>query len=140
MFCIQCSKQLQCDRKSRAQKLYCSSRCQHDYQHQQYITRWFAGQVNGLKGAYQISSHVRKWLFAQKGELCWECGWCKRHPVDNKVPLEADHIDGDSSNNTPSNLRLLCPNCHSLTSTYKARNKGNGRHKRRERYAEGKSY
>lgn len=30
-------------------------------------------------------------------------------------------------NNKEENLLLLCPNCHSLTSTYKGANKGNGR-------------
>ena len=34
-----------------------------------------------------------------------------------------DHIDGNALNNSEENLRLLCPNCHSLTSTY--RNTGN---------------
>lgn len=39
-----------------------------------------------------------------------------------------------------NNLILLCPNCHSLTPTYKALNKGNGRHNRMKRYNDGKSY
>src|SRR6266540_5330922 len=38
------------------------------------------------------------------------------------------------------NLRLICPNCHAQTETYKAKNMGRGRHYRRERYAKGKSY
>jgi hypothetical protein len=43
-------------------------------------------------------------------------------------------------NNVDENLCLLCPNCHSQTSTYKARNRGNGRHFRMQRFREGKSY
>lgn len=39
------------------------------------------------------------------------------------MPLELDHINGDNSNNELSNLRLLCPNCHALTSTYRGKNK-----------------
>ena len=60
----------------------------------------------------------------------------------NKVSInvELEHIDGNSSNNTLENCILLCPNCHSLTHTYKNRNKGNGRAYRRQRYKEGKSY
>lgn len=47
---------------------------------------------------------------------CNECGisdWYGR-----KLTLQLDHIDGNNSNNEISNLRLLCPNCHSLTDTY----------------------
>ncbi|MEJ8644143.1 HNH endonuclease signature motif containing protein [Streptomyces sp. MS1.HAVA.3] len=40
------------------------------------------------------------------------------------LPLEVDHIDGDWRNNRPENLRLLCPNCHSTTDTYRGRAKG----------------
>jgi 5-methylcytosine-specific restriction endonuclease McrA len=40
------------------------------------------------------------------------------------ITLHLDHIDGDNTNNRIENLRLLCPNCHSQTSTYCGRNKG----------------
>ena len=79
-------------------------------------------------------------LVKNNGEKCMKCGWCEKNPITNKVPIELEHKDGNSENNNLDNLELLCPNCHSLTSTYKALNKGNGRHKRRERYKEGKSY
>lgn len=39
-----------------------------------------------------------------------------------KAPLELDHIDGNSHNNSLENLRLLCPNCHAQTSTYRGKN------------------
>ena len=49
-----------------------------------------------------------------------------------RVRLEAQylfqHIDGNSKNNKEENLTLLCPNCHSLTKTYKGANRGNGRY------------
>jgi hypothetical protein len=38
------------------------------------------------------------------------------------IPLELDHVDGDRENNCLINLRLLCPNCHALTPTYRGRN------------------
>jgi 5-methylcytosine-specific restriction endonuclease McrA len=40
------------------------------------------------------------------------------------IPLELDHIDGDRRNNRDENLRLLCPNCHALTPTYRGRDIG----------------
>lgn len=57
-----------------------------------------------------------------------------------EVPLILDHIDGHSENHIYSNLRLVCGNCDMLLPTYKARNIGNGRHARRQRYASGQSY
>jgi 5-methylcytosine-specific restriction endonuclease McrA len=50
------------------------------------------------------------------------------------MPLHIDHIDGDSENHNESNLTLLCPNCHSLTSTYGKLNNGHGREKAKYRY------
>ncbi len=41
--------------------------------------------------------------------------------------LVSDHIDGNWRNNIENNLRLICPNCDSLTHTYAGLNRGNGR-------------
>lgn len=41
------------------------------------------------------------------------------------IPLELDHINGVRTDNKLENLRILCPNCHARTSTYRGRNKGN---------------
>ena len=60
----------------------------------------------------------------------------------NGMPLVfvLDHIDGNSSDNSRANVRLVCPNCDSQLPTYKSRNRGNGRHFRRVRYANGQSF
>jgi hypothetical protein len=39
------------------------------------------------------------------------------------TPIELDHIDGNRYNNTLQNLRILCPNCHAQTETYRGKNK-----------------
>jgi hypothetical protein len=52
---------------------------------------------------------------------CEECGiteWNKK-----PIILHLDHIDGDNHNHKFSNLRLLCPNCHSQTDTWCGKNK-----------------
>jgi hypothetical protein len=53
---------------------------------------------------------------------CFQTDW-----LGKQVPLQLDHIDGNSSNNMPDNLRNLCPNCHALCLTSKGHNKGKGR-------------
>lgn len=60
-------------------------------------------------------------------EKCSECNLEMWQGV--KIPLELDHIDGQPFNNELSNLRLLCPNCHALTDTYRAKNKRSMRNK-----------
>jgi len=52
------------------------------------------------------------------------CSHCRLTEwLGHAIPLELDHVDGDRENNELSNLRLLCPNCHALTPTYRGRNK-----------------
>lgn len=47
------------------------------------------------------------------------CSKCSIDSWQNEpITLHVDHIDGNWRNNTIENLRFLCPNCHSQTSTY----------------------
>jgi Zn finger protein HypA/HybF involved in hydrogenase expression len=97
--------------------------------------------VNIEANSHRLDIRTIKSYFIRKhGERCMDCGWDKRNPSTNKVPIEIEHIDGNSSNNSISNLKLICPNCHSLTPTYKNLNKGKGRHARRQRYKNGQSW
>ncbi|MEU9649168.1 HNH endonuclease signature motif containing protein [Streptomyces sp. NPDC048110] len=53
------------------------------------------------------------------------CALCGNEAVwlGEPLPLEVDHIDGDWRNNRIENLRMLCPNCHSTTDSYRGRGK-----------------
>jgi Zn finger protein HypA/HybF involved in hydrogenase expression len=66
-------------------------------------------------------------MIKKHGEKCMECGWNEINIHTGKIPIELEHIDGNFINNNEENLKLLCPNCHSLTSTYKGANKKKGR-------------
>lgn len=52
---------------------------------------------------------------------CSSCGL--ENWLEKPIPLELDHINENSSDNRLENLRLLCPNCHALTPTYRGKNK-----------------
>lgn len=75
------------------------------------------------KDNYFQSFKLKKRLFAAKlkPKHCEECGW-KKVSDDGRLPLELDHINGDSTDNRLENLRVLCPNCHSLKPTHRGRN------------------
>jgi hypothetical protein len=82
---------------------------------------------------------VRDHIRTEQQHRCLICGQSEEWN-GSPLTLVLDHIDGDSSNNRRENLRLVCPNCDSQLPTFKVRNKGKGRHSRRQRYADGKSY
>lgn len=107
----------------KSQKIYCSNNCAASYKKIRLIQSWLDGEWSGAKTSGELSRTIRSYLIKEAGYKCSICSWDKINPVTGQVPLDIDHIDGNSENNISSNLRVLCPNCHSLTPTYKALNK-----------------
>lgn len=63
----------------------------------------------------------RRRVFEEQDHKCARCGidaW-QGLPIN----LELEHKDGNHCNNSRDNLEGLCPNCHSITATWRGRNK-----------------
>lgn len=80
-----------------------------------------------VKNNYFQSFKLKRRLIAAnlKSAKCEECGWAKK-AKDGRVPLELDHANGDRMDNRLKNLRILCPNCHSLKPTHRGLNRKKG--------------
>ncbi len=125
--CLGCHRPYHPLRGSRG--IYCSNKCKSTHKRLLIYKAIEEGTYQAL-----TSSLLRKYLIEKRGNKCEICGWNTIHPITGNCPIQVDHRDGNGKNNHPTNIRLLCPNCHSLTPTYMALNKGNGRKERRERY------
>ena len=115
---------------SRHVQKYCSQDCSRFHQWELRKAKVESGQEN--------SEYVlKKYLIETRGVQCEIC--CRKTWQGGPIPVIMDHIDGNSDNNLLVNLRLVCGNCDMQLPTFAGRNRGSGRHYRRQRYSEGKS-
>lgn len=117
--------------------IYCSVHCQQELKQQRMILKWL------MTGEAVVGTHVDH--YTKRSVLKWQdhkCAICDMPDEWNGKPIVfiLDHIDGNAENNNRFNLRCVCPNCDSQLDTFKSRNKGKGRHGRKKRYQDGKSY
>lgn len=116
---------------------YCSNACQFLARQAVLVEAWLLSGRANLAG--DKNHYVRRHILSEQAHRCAICGGSQEWQGSELV-LVLDHMDGDSENNRRENLRMVCPNCDSQLPTYKSRNRGRGRHSRRQRYADGKSY
>jgi HNH endonuclease len=110
--CLCCEKEMRYNHGTTNK--FCSVACNSKYQWEKVsIPKIESGQGGNLK----------RYLKEIFGDKCSECG--QEGTWNNKpLVLQLDHIDGDSDNNYPNNVRLLCPNCHTQTENFGSKGKG----------------
>ena len=124
--CLHCNKEQPLKRNT--SNKYCNNRCQQDYQHNQKVAQWLT-EGNWVQKENGVVKWMRRYIHELNNHSCTVCNLSEWN--GKPITLEVDHIDGQYLNNNVDNLRSICPNCHSQTETYKAKNKGNGRPNRK---------
>lgn len=124
--CISCNVEKILLNKYSSKGYFCSNKCEGEYRTKLGIENW-------INGNYIPSQNtIRRYILLIKGHKCEICGLSEWNGLP--IPIEVDHIDGNANNNDYTNFRILCPNCHAQTPTFKFKNKGKGRKKRMDKY------
>ena len=101
-----------CKNKISSYKVYCNKQCYELYK-QNLTDKAF------IEGTLKRNPIIKKALIRLKGDICSLCKSVGSSWNGFPLSLQVDHIDGNSDNNQASNLRLVCPNCHSQLDTSK---------------------
>ncbi len=102
--------------------LYCSNKCQGLHKSALKKSEWYAGT-----NPHPDRATIRKYLMEDRGYKCEVVNCGLSEWLGKQITLQVDHIDGNSADDSPQNVRLICPNCHSQTEFLGAANKGRGR-------------
>jgi predicted nucleic acid-binding Zn ribbon protein len=110
---------------------FCNQRCSTLYSKNQLKKSWLetgkAGNWTGGKSDGAPRCHyILETLQEEQNNTCDICHLVNEWE-DKPLIFILDHKDGNSTNNSRDNLRLICPNCNSQTPTFSGRNKGKGR-------------
>jgi 5-methylcytosine-specific restriction endonuclease McrA len=109
--------------------VYCSLKCNRedkaaskDALREQRYKNWLEGKDLGIKNPRKL---IRDFVIKRDGYKCNCCGIKEWN--GKEITLWCDHIDGNATNNHPSNFQIICPNCDSQQDTFGAKNTGFGR-------------
>lgn len=120
--CLNCRKEFEYSLHQWSGK-YCSNVCRGKHKSGLHKAKWYAGELTGRVDRPTL----RKYLTEDRGYKCEIPGCTVGDWLGKSITLEVDHIDGNSADDSPKNVRLICPNCHSQTPYRGAANKGRGR-------------
>lgn len=133
--CLNCDSKINHNRNEK--RKFCSKSCFGSYSQKQTLNKIRNGtfKLNGVGNAK--NRYYKLFLVTEYGHKCMVCNTSEW--MGQPIPLQVDHLDGNSDNDELSNIRIICPNCHAQTSNYCGKNKGNGKRKHRlEDYHNGK--
>jgi len=101
--------------KPTTRKLYDRTKAAQKLKETRYL-KYLSTPFDGLG-----QENRRRRVFEEQNHCCNKCGLSEWQGV--KITLELEHKDGNNQNNVRDNLEGLCPNCHSITDTWRGRNK-----------------
>lgn len=101
----------------------CSTKCAYELQEARLISAWHSGELSGSTTRGELKRSIKNFLLKETSFKCSRCGWGESNPILGRPILTIEHIDGDWTNNSPTNVIVLCYNCHTLTPTFGTLNK-----------------
>ena len=125
-YCLVCGKKLGRNHKTE----YCQEHLRQ-YQKEEKIKTWLETGQTGMTVDTTIRGTIREYILKEQNYKCAICG-IENNWNNKQLNFVLDHINGDASNSSRNNVRLICPNCDSQLDTYKSKNKNSARNARRE--------
>jgi len=124
IICVQCGKSHITENTNGK---FCNNICSAKFKHKQTYDDFLNNNDKYCEGNY-TPKYFKDFFLDEQNNRCSICGI---EPIwrNNNLVFVLDHIDGDASNNKRINLRLICPNCDSQTSTFKSKTKNSTRRK-----------
>lgn len=123
--CLICGKQ--CKKNS---VKFCSVECRGRYVRLNTFEKIENGTYKYSTEGTAKNKLLKLYLIEKYGYKCMICGLSEW--MSQQIPLQLDHIDGNSENNNVNNIRNLCPNCHAQTPTFCGKNIANEKRQKRK--------